>query len=106
MVEAHLEGDEDILCIDTPVVPVATEIQGPITRARAEQLNYQVLSFFRTISHIHENMMLPKSHMFVSLRNDGPIMDERDKHWRMIIHKDGSKHVRIEENATSDDFKL
>jgi hypothetical protein len=24
-------------------------------------------------------------------------MDERDKHWSMIVHGDGSKHLRIEE---------
>jgi hypothetical protein len=44
-------------------------------------------------------MMLPKSDMFVTLRNDGPSMDERDKHWSMIVHGDGSKHLRIEEDA-------
>jgi hypothetical protein len=42
-------------------------------------------------------MMLPKSDVFVTLRNDGPGMDEEDKHWSMITHEgDGSKHVRIE----------
>ncbi|KAK1664996.1 hypothetical protein QYE76_053155 [Lolium multiflorum] len=35
------EHDEDIPSIDTTVVPTATQIQGPITRARAKQLNYQ-----------------------------------------------------------------
>ncbi|KAK1602098.1 hypothetical protein QYE76_017141 [Lolium multiflorum] len=34
------------------------------------------------------------------IRNDGPSMDERDKHWSMITHGgDGSKHMRIEEDA-------
>ncbi|KAK1663967.1 hypothetical protein QYE76_052126 [Lolium multiflorum] len=92
--------DEDIPSIDTTAVPTATQIQGPITRARAKQLNYQVLSFLGTIPQIHENMMLPKSDMFVTLRNDGPSMDEEDKHWSMITHGgDGSKHVRIQEDA-------
>jgi hypothetical protein len=50
-------------------------------------------------------MMLPKSDMFVTLRNDGPSMDDRDKHWSMTILGDGSKHLRIEEDATSGDFK-
>jgi hypothetical protein len=36
--------------------------------------------------------------MFVTLRNDGPIMDESDKHWSMIVHGDGSKHLRIVED--------
>ncbi|KAK1649120.1 hypothetical protein QYE76_066925 [Lolium multiflorum] len=100
------EHDEDIPSIDTTAIPTATHIQGPITRARAKQLNYQVLSFLGTIPHIHENMMLPKSDVFVTLRNDGPSMDERDKHWSMITHGgDGSKHVRIEEDAASGDFR-
>jgi hypothetical protein len=43
--------------------------------------------------------------MFVTLRNDGPSMDERDKYWTMIVHGDGSKRLRIEEDATSRDFR-
>ncbi|KAK1681394.1 hypothetical protein QYE76_042242 [Lolium multiflorum] len=35
------EHDEDIPSIDTTVVPTTTQIQGPITRAHAKQLNYQ-----------------------------------------------------------------
>jgi hypothetical protein len=96
--------DEDISSVDTTVVPPTTQIQGPITRARAKQLNYQVLSFLGTITHTHENMM-PKSDVFVTLRNDGPSMDERDKHWSMIGNEDGSKHVRTKEEATSGDFR-
>jgi hypothetical protein len=49
-------------------------------------------------------MMLPKSDMFLTLSNDGPSMDERDKHWNMIVHGDGCKRLRIEEDATSGDF--
>jgi hypothetical protein len=79
--------DEDIPSIDTIVVPTATRIQGPITRARAKQLNNnQVLLLLGTITHIHENMMLPKSDVFITLRNDGPRMDKRDKHWSLIIY--------------------
>jgi hypothetical protein len=50
-------------------------------------------------------MMLPKSDMFVTLRNEGPSMDERDKHWSMIVHGYGSKRLRIKEDATSGDFR-
>jgi hypothetical protein len=99
------QRDKDIPSIDTPAAPTAEHIQGPITRARAKQLNYQVLSFLGTLSHIHENMMLPKLDMFVTLRNDGPSMDERDKHWTMIGHGDGSKRLRMEEDAMSGDFR-
>ena len=97
--------DVDIPSIDTTVVPTATQIQGPITRSRAKQLNYQVLSFLGTIPHIHENMMLPKSDVFITLRNDGPSMDERDKHWSMAMHGDGRKRVMIQEKATDEYFR-
>ena len=50
-------------------------------------------------------MMLPKSDIFLTLRNDGPSMDERDKHWSMAMHGDGSKHVMIQEKATDGDFR-
>ena len=85
----------DIPSIDTTVLPTATHIQGPITRSRAKQLNYQVLSFFGTIPHIHENMMLPKSDVFL----------KRDMHWSMAMHGDGSKRVMIQEKATDEDFR-
>jgi hypothetical protein len=98
-------GDEDIPSIDTPAAPTAEHIQGPITRGRAKQLNYQVHSFLGNLSYITENMMLPKSDVFVTLRNDGPSMDEMDKHWSLNMHGDGSQHDRIEEGAMSKDFR-
>ena len=56
--------DEDIYTIVTPTAPVAIHT-GPITRARARQLNYQVLSFLGNDSNVHENMMLPNwIHLF------------------------------------------
>jgi hypothetical protein len=103
---ACTKDNEDITSIDTTVVPTATQIQGPITRTRAKELNKQVLLFLGTISHIHENMMMPKSDMFVTLRNGGPSMNEEHKHWSMITHGgDASKHLRIEDDATSGDFR-
>jgi hypothetical protein len=63
--------------------------------------NYHVLSFLEIIPHIHENMMLPKLDVFVTLTNDGHSMDKREKHWSMIVHGGGTKHVRIEEDTTS-----
>ena len=32
--------------------------------------------------------MLTKVDVFVSLRNDGPSMDEKDKLWSMYVHGD------------------
>ena len=37
--------DEDIPTTVTTTSPTTTQIQGPVTRARARQLNYQVLPF-------------------------------------------------------------
>jgi hypothetical protein len=41
----HAAGDEDIPSIETTDAPIGTQIQGLVTRARAKQLNYQVLLF-------------------------------------------------------------
>ena len=100
------EDDEDISTTDTTVAPAATHphasplLQGPLTRARARQLNYQVLSFLGTIPNVHENMMLPKSDAFMLLRNDGPSKDERDAHWSMIVH--GGEHKLVRDDAAAD----
>jgi hypothetical protein len=48
--------------------------------------------------------LLPKLDVFVSLRNDAPRMDDRDKHWSMIMHGDDNNYMRIEEDATSENF--
>jgi hypothetical protein len=32
-------------------------------------------------------------------------MDERDKHWNMIVHGDGCNHVGIEHDVTSEHFR-
>ena len=55
--------DEDINTIVTPTAPAAIHTR-PITRARARQLNYQVLSFLGNDSNVHENMLLPKLDTF------------------------------------------
>lgn len=62
--------DEDIQPTDTTVA-----LQGLITRARARQLNYQVLSFLGTMGNLNENMMLPKSVVLMLIRNEGPTRD-------------------------------
>ena len=80
----HRQTDEDINTIVTPTAPTAT-YAGPITRARARQLNYQVLSFLGNESNVHENMMLPKLDTFVLLTNEGPSL-EKDEHWSKNKH--------------------
>ena len=50
----------------------------PYTEARVLQLNYEVLLFLSTSPNVHENMMLPKSDMFLFLINQGPMIKQRD----------------------------
>ena len=100
---ARMMGDEDIPAIVTPTTPAIHT--GPITRARARQLSYQVLSFLGNPSNAHEYMMLPKLDTFVSLMNEGPSMDKKDGHWSGIKH--GEEGVRGGKNngTSSDDFR-
>jgi hypothetical protein len=60
--------DEDITPMDTNNTP-QVDIQGPITRARARQLNLQVISFLRNYSCAFESSMLPND--LIVLRNQG-----------------------------------
>jgi hypothetical protein len=50
---------------NTPLV----DVQGPITRSRARQLNSQVSSFLCTYSCAFENSVLPNE--LIVLRNEG-----------------------------------
>jgi hypothetical protein len=81
-------GDDDIPTVDTTAAPTPPHVPRPLTRARARQLNYQVLLFLGTLSYTHENMMLPKSDVFMLLRNDGSSMDKKDNQWSMMMHED------------------
>ena len=78
---------------------------GPITRARARQLNYQVLSFLGNDSNVHENMMLPKLDTFVLLTNEGLGMDKRDEHLSKTKHGDDGMRKGNKNGVTSDDFR-
>ena len=95
-----MESVEDINTIVTPTAPVAIHT-GPITRARACQLNYQVLSFLSDNSDVHENMMLPKLDTFVLITNEGPSMDKRDEHWSRTKHGDEGARERIQNGVSS-----
>ena len=96
--------DEDINTIVTPTTPVAIHT-GPITRARARQLNYQVLSFLVNDSNVHENMMVPKLDTFVLLTNEGPSLDKKDEPWNKFKHGDDGMRKGIKNGVTSDDFR-
>ena len=73
------------------------EIQGPITRARARQLNYQVLSFLGTLVSVKEHMLLPKGDVLLLIRNNGM----KDEQWSMknTRSRHDSQHAR-----RSDDY--
>jgi hypothetical protein len=58
---------------DTPHV----DIQGPITRARARQLNLQEISFRRNYSCAFDSSMLPND--LIVLRNEGEDQQGRGK---------------------------
>ena len=95
--------DGDINTIVTPTAPAAIHT-GPITRARARQLNYQVLSFLGNDSNVHENMMLPKLDTFVLLTNEGASL-EKDEHWSKNKHGDDGMRKGNKSGVTSDDFR-
>ena len=61
-------SDDDITPMDTNNTP-QVDIQGPITHARARQLNLQVISFLRNYSCAFESSMLPND--LIVLRNKG-----------------------------------
>jgi hypothetical protein len=69
--------DEDITPMDTNNTP-QVNIQGPITRARARQLNLQVISFLRNYSCAFESSMLPND--LIVLRNQGEDHGGQTKH--------------------------
>jgi hypothetical protein len=62
------EDDEDITPMDTNNTPLV-DVQGPITCARARQLNLQVSSFLSNYSCAFWSSMLPND--LIVLRNEG-----------------------------------
>jgi hypothetical protein len=62
------------------------DIQGPITRARARQLNLQVISFLRNYSCALESIMLPND--LIVLRNQG------EDHGGQTEHQEGAGEPR------------
>jgi hypothetical protein len=69
----HIRADEDITPMDTNNTP-QVDVQGPITRARARQLNLQVSSFLSTYSCEFENRLL--SNDLIILSNKGEDLEK------------------------------
>jgi hypothetical protein len=59
--------DEDIITSDTTTPSI--EVQGPITRSRAQQLHHQVNSFLCSSTNDLENRLLPND--LIIIRNQG-----------------------------------
>jgi hypothetical protein len=74
-------SDEDITPMDTNNTP-QVDIQGPITRARARQLNLQVISFLCNYSCAFESSMIPND--LIVLRNEG------EDHGGQMEHQEGA----------------
>jgi hypothetical protein len=70
------EDEEDITPMDTNNTP-QVDIQGPITRARARQLNLQVISFLHNYSCTFESSMLPND--LIVLRDEVEDQQGREK---------------------------
>ena len=47
-------------------------------------------------------MLLPKTDVFVTLRNNGPSEELMDKYWSMIVHGAGSRNASAEEDAVTE----
>jgi hypothetical protein len=62
------EDDEDIAPLDAHNTP-PLDIQGPITRARAQQLNLEVSSLLNSSFYNFENRLLPND--YIVIRNMG-----------------------------------
>jgi hypothetical protein len=67
-----MTSDEDITLSHTHNDPLL-DIQGPITRARARQLNLEVSSFLSNSLYDFENRLLPND--YIVLRNEGEVQE-------------------------------
>ena len=98
------QDDEDINTVVTPTTPTTIHTW-LITRARARQLNHQVLLFLGNVSNVHENVMLPNLDTFVLLTIEGHSTDKKDGYWSMIKHGDEGVCEENKNEGSSGDFR-
>ncbi|KAK1681416.1 hypothetical protein QYE76_042264 [Lolium multiflorum] len=99
--------------VDTTSRPTSPP-RGPMTRARAQVMrtSHLLIQPLYLQPHKYKDQSLELVPNNLTIRNDGPSMDEEDKHWSMITHGgDGSKHVGIKtlagtESANVDPDKM
>jgi hypothetical protein len=85
----YVSHDEDITHLDAHNTS-SLDIQGPITRARARQLNLEVSSFLRTSTYDFENRLLPSD--YIVLRNQGEDQE---------MHGEGLGGVEVQQRSAS-----
>jgi hypothetical protein len=78
------KDDEDITTSDTTTPSI--ELQGPITRSRAQQLRCQVNSFLCSSANDLENRLLPND--LIVIRNQGV------DHGGHVRHQEGARESR------------
>jgi hypothetical protein len=92
-----IRHDEDITPMDTHNTP---QVDSPITRARARQLNLQVISFLSNYSCAFESSMLPND--LIVLRNE-----EEDQHRCMKVLGGGEDQLgRLDQDGGPNQFEL
>jgi hypothetical protein len=93
------EDDEDITPSDAR--NTLLNIQGPITRARARQLNLHMSSFLSTSFYDFENRLLPND--YILIKNEG---DDQRMHVERSLESDKAskgrpRHLEAQYSSTS-----
>jgi hypothetical protein len=83
------EDDENITHLDAHNTS-PLDIQGPITRAHARQLNLKVSSFLSTSTYDFENRLLPND--YIMIRNQGEDQE---------MHGEGFGDVEVQQRSAS-----
>jgi hypothetical protein len=83
------EDDEDITHLDAHNTS-PLDIQGPITRARAQQLNLEVSSFLSTSTYDFENRLPPND--YIVIRNQGEDQE---------MHGEGLGGMEVQQGSAS-----
>jgi hypothetical protein len=88
------EDDENITTLDTPIPSI--ELQGPITRSRAQQLRRQVNSFLCSFANDLDNILLPND--LIVIRNQGMYHGEHARHQKGS--GESRKHAQLGESPS------
>jgi hypothetical protein len=89
LAQSSVGADENITHLDAHNTP-PLDIQGPITRARAQQLNLEVSLFLSTSTCDFENRLLPND--YIVIRNQGEDQE---------MHVEGLGGVEVQQGSAS-----